>query len=486
MKYEVVIGLEIHAELSTQSKAFCGCSTKFGAAPNTQCCPVCIGMPGALPVINKRALEYTVKAGLALNCSIARYTKMDRKNYFYPDLPRACQISQYDVPVCQNGYLDIAVNGSTRRIGINRIHLEEDAGKLLHDQYADSTLVDLNRSGVPLIEIVTEPDLRSAEEAKAFLETLRSILRYIDVSDCKMEEGSLRCDVNISVRPEGQKEFGVRTEMKNLNSFRAVYRAIEYEANRQITILEEGGTVLRETRRWDDGVGKSFSMRAKEHAQDYRYFPEPDLPAIEIDDRWVEEIRKQIPELPAQKQRRYVEEYGLPEYDAGILTSSRDLADYFESCVKLYENPKAISNWLMGDFLRLVNEKNMEISSVPVTAESLVKLLKLVDSKVISGPIAKTVFEEMFNTGKDPEAIVEEKGLKQISDRDELVNVIKKVLAENPKSVEDYKKGKKKALGFLVGQTMKATKGKANPSSSMRYCWRNWKGEGGQLAAFYF
>ncbi len=463
MKYEVVIGLEIHAELSTQSKAFCGCSTKFGAAPNTQCCPVCIGMPGVLPVINKKALEYTIKAGLALNCSIARYTKMDRKNYFYPDLPRACQISQYDVPVCQNGYLDIVVNGTTRRIGINRIHLEEDAGKLLHDQYADSTLVDLNRSGVPLIEIVTEPDLRSAEEAKVFLEDLRSILRYIDVSDCKMEEGSLRCDVNISVRPEGQKEFGVRTEMKNLNSFRAVYRAIEYEANRQIAILEEGGTVLRETRRWDDGVGKSFSMRAKEHAQDYRYFPEPDLPPIEIDGQWVEEIRKQIPELPAQKQRRYVEEYGLPEYDAGILTSSRDLANYFERCVKLYENPKVISNWLMGDFLRLVNEKNMEISNVPVTAESLVKLLKLVDSKVISGPIAKTVFEEMFNTGKDPEAIVEEKGLKQISDRDELVSVIKKVLAENPKSVEDYKNGKKKALGFLVGQTMKATKGKANP-----------------------
>lgn len=463
MKYEVVIGLEVHAELSTQSKAFCGCSTKFGAAPNTQCCPVCIGMPGVLPVINKKALEYTIKAGLALNCRIARYTKMDRKNYFYPDLPRACQISQYDVPVCQNGYLDIVVNGQTRRIGINRIHLEEDAGKLLHDQYADSTLVDLNRSGVPLIEIVTEPDLRSAEEAKVFLETLRSILRYIDVSDCKMEEGSLRCDVNISVRPEGQKEFGVRTEMKNLNSFRAVYRAIEYEANRQISILEEGGTVLRETRRWDDSAGKSFSMRAKEHAQDYRYFPEPDLPPIEIDDEWVEEIRKQIPELPAQKQRRYVEEFGLPEYDAGILTSSRDLADYFESCVKLYENPKTISNWLMGDFLRLVNEKNIEISDVPVTPENLVKLFKLIDSKVISGPIAKTVFEEMFDTGKDPEAIVEEKGLKQITDRDELVKVIKKVLAENPKSVEDYKNGKKKALGFLVGQTMKATKGKANP-----------------------
>ncbi|MFO7153713.1 MAG: Asp-tRNA(Asn)/Glu-tRNA(Gln) amidotransferase subunit GatB [Caldicoprobacter oshimai] len=463
MKYEVVIGLEVHAELSTQSKAFCGCSTKFGAAPNTQCCPVCIGMPGVLPVINKKALEYTIKAGLALNCRIARYTKMDRKNYFYPDLPRACQISQYDVPVCQNGYLDIVVNGQTRRIGINRIHLEEDAGKLLHDQYADSTLVDLNRSGVPLIEIVTEPDLRSAEEAKVFLETLRSILRYIDVSDCKMEEGSLRCDVNISVRPEGQKEFGVRTEMKNLNSFRAVYRAIEYEANRQISILEEGGTVLRETRRWDDSAGKSFSMRAKEHAQDYRYFPEPDLPPIEIDDEWVEEIRKQIPELPAQKQRRYVEEFGLPEYDAGILTSSRDLADYFERCVKLYENPKTISNWLMGDFLRLVNEKNIEISDVPVTPENLVKLFKLIDSKVISGPIAKTVFEEMFDTGKDPEAIVEEKGLKQITDRDELVKVIKKVLAENPKSVEDYKNGKKKALGFLVGQTMKATKGKANP-----------------------
>jgi len=463
MKYEVVIGLEIHAELSTQSKAFCGCSTKFGAAPNTQCCPICIGMPGVLPVINKKALEYTIKAGLALNCSIARYTKMDRKNYFYPDLPRACQISQYDMPVCQNGYLDIVVNGSTRRIGINRIHLEEDAGKLLHDQYADSTLVDLNRSGVPLIEIVTEPDLRSAEEAKVFLETLRTILRYIDVSDCKMEEGSLRCDVNISVRPEGQKEFGVRTEMKNLNSFRAVYRAIEYEANRQIAIMEEGGTVLRETRRWDEGAGKSFSMRAKEHAQDYRYFPEPDLPPIEIDDEWVEEIRRQIPELPDQKRRRYVEEYGLPEYDAGILTSSKDLADYFENCVKLYENPKAISNWLMGDFLRLVNEKNIEISDVPVTAENLVKLLKLIDSKVISGPIAKTVFEEMFNTGKDPEAIVEEKGLKQITDRDELVKVIKRVLEENPKSVEDYKKGKKKALGFLVGQTMKATRGKANP-----------------------
>ncbi|MFS8501332.1 MAG: Asp-tRNA(Asn)/Glu-tRNA(Gln) amidotransferase subunit GatB [Caldicoprobacter sp.] len=463
MKYEVVIGLEIHAELSTQSKAFCGCSTKFGAAPNTQCCPICIGMPGVLPLINKKALEYTIKAGLALNCSIARYTKMDRKNYFYPDLPRACQISQYDMPVCQNGYLDIVVNGSTRRIGINRIHLEEDAGKLLHDQYADSTLVDLNRSGVPLIEIVTEPDLRSAEEAKVFLETLRTILRYIDVSDCKMEEGSLRCDVNISVRPEGQKEFGVRTEMKNLNSFRAVYRAIEYEANRQIAIMEEGGTVLRETRRWDEGAGKSFSMRAKEHAQDYRYFPEPDLPPIEIDDEWVEEIRRQIPELPDQKRRRYVEEYGLPEYDAGILTSSKDLADYFENCVKLYENPKAISNWLMGDFLRLVNEKNIEISDVPVTAENLVKLLKLIDSKVISGPIAKTVFEEMFNTGKDPEAIVEEKGLKQITDRDELVKVIKRVLEENPKSVEDYKKGKKKALGFLVGQTMKATRGKANP-----------------------
>lgn len=463
MKYEVVIGLEIHAELSTQSKAFCGCSTKFGAAPNTQCCPICIGMPGVLPLINKKALEYTIKAGLALNCSIARYTKMDRKNYFYPDLPRACQISQYDMPVCQNGYLDIVVNGSTRRIGINRIHLEEDAGKLLHDQYADSTLVDLNRSGVPLIEIVTEPDLRSAEEAKVFLETLRTILRYIDVSDCKMEEGSLRCDVNISVRPEGQKEFGVRTEMKNLNSFRAVYRAIEYEANRQIAIMEEGGTVLRETRRWDEGAGKSFSMRAKEHAQDYRYFPEPDLPPIEIDDEWVEEIRRQIPELPDQKRRRYVEEYGLPEYDAGILTSSKDLADYFENCVKLYENPKAISNWLMGDFLRLVNEKNIEISDVPVTAENLVKLLKLIDSKVISGPIAKIVFEEMFNTGKDPEAIVEEKGLKQITDRDELVKVIKRVLEENPKSVEDYKKGKKKALGFLVGQTMKATRGKANP-----------------------
>lgn len=361
------------------------------------------------------------------------------------------------------GYLDIVADEKAKRIGINRIHLEEDAGKLLHDPYMDHTLVDLNRSGVPLIEIVTEPDLRSAEEAKVFLENLRTILQYIDVSDCKMQEGSLRCDVNVSVRPEGQEEFGERTEMKNLNSFRAVYRAIEYEASRQISILEEGGKILRETRRWDDGLGRSFAMRTKEQAQDYRYFPEPDLPPVEIDDEWVEMIRKDIPELPAQKQKRFVEEFGLPEYDAEILTTSIDLARFFEKCVEIYQNPKTVSNWLMGDFLRLVNERNIEISDVPVSPENLASLLRLIDSNVISGSIAKTVFEDMFDTGRDPETIVEQKGLKQISDKDELVQIIRKVIEDNPKSVEDYKKGKKKAMGFLVGQTMKATKGRANP-----------------------
>jgi aspartyl-tRNA(Asn)/glutamyl-tRNA(Gln) amidotransferase subunit B len=367
------------------------------------------------------------------------------------------------MPVCQKGYLDIVADEKAKRIGINRIHLEEDAGKLLHDPYMDHTLVDLNRSGVPLIEIVTEPDLRSAEEAKVFLENLRTILQYIDVSDCKMQEGSLRCDVNVSVRPEGQEEFGERTEMKNLNSFRAVYRAIEYEASRQISILEEGGKILRETRRWDDGLGRSFAMRTKEQAQDYRYFPEPDLPPVEIDDEWVEMIRKDIPELPAQKQKRFVEEFGLPEYDAEILTTSIDLARFFEKCVEIYQNPKTVSNWLMGDFLRLVNERNIEISDVPVSPENLASLLRLIDSNVISGSIAKTVFEDMFDTGRDPETIVEQKGLKQISDKDELVQIIRKVIEDNPKSVEDYKKGKKKAMGFLVGQTMKATKGRANP-----------------------
>ncbi len=463
MKYEVIVGLEVHAELSTKSKAFCGCSTMFGAQPNTQCCPICMSMPGTLPILNKKALEYTIKAGLALNCNIAEHSKMDRKNYFYPDLPRAYQISQHDMPVCSTGFLDIDMDGEKRRIGINRIHLEEDAGKLLHDQYIAHTLVDYNRSGVPLIEIVTEPDLRSAEEARVFLENLKTILQYIEVSDCKMQEGSLRCDVNVSVRPKGQKELGIRTEMKNLNSFRATYRAIEYEAERQIQVLEQGGTIEQQTRRWDDGLGKSFSMRTKEEAQDYRYFPEPDLVPMEIDREWVEDIKRQIPELPAQKQQRYIEEFGLPEYDASILTGSKELASFFEGCVKLYENPKNLSNWLMGDFLRLIKEQDVEIQEVPITPKALVKLLCLIDSNVISGTIAKTVFEEMFVTGKDPESIVEEKGLKQISDKDELVKIIQKVLAENPKSVEDYKGGKKKAMGYLVGQTMRATKGKANP-----------------------
>jgi len=468
MEYETIIGLEVHVELSTKTKLFCGCTTAFGGESNTQCCPVCVGMPGTLPVVNKKAVEYAIKAGLALNCTISERSKMDRKNYFYPDLPKAYQISQYDYPLCRDGYLDIEINGKHKRIRINRIHLEEDAGKLIHDQRESESLIDYNRCGIPLIEIVTEPDMRSPEEAVAFFEALASVLKYIGVSDCKMEEGSLRCDVNLSVRPVGQKDLGKRTEMKNLNSFRAAYRAMVYESKRQEEILERGGTIIQETRRWDDRQGESFPMRTKEEVQDYRYFPEPDLIPIIIDKDWIQEIKKQIPELPNQKKQRFIEEYRIPEYDAGVLTASQTMADFFEDCVKLYNNPKIVSNWIMGDFSRLLKENHLEIGECLLSPQHLAKMLKLIDDGFISNSAGKIVIEEMFKTGEDPEKIVEEKGLKQISSTEELISIVRSVMRNNLQSVLEYKKGKEKVRGFLVGQIMKATQGKANPQMANR------------------
>lgn len=463
MEYEVVIGLEVHAELSTKSKICCSCPTKFGGDVNTHICPVCIGMPGTLPVLNKKAVEYVIKAGLATNCSISKYSKMDRKNYFYPDLPKAYQISQYDLPLCYNGYIDIDADGREKRIGITRIHIEEDAGKLMHDESGTASFIDYNRSGVPLIEIVSEPDMRSAEEAKAFLENLKAILEYINVSDCKMQEGSLRADVNLSVRKKGENKLGTRTEMKNLSSFRAVVRAIEYEAARQIEEIKAGRSVLQETRRWDEGKNMSFSMRSKEEAQDYRYFPDPDLVPVVVDEKWKEEIKNSLPELPSERKKRYINDFLLPEYDASILTGSKVLADFFEETAVKSNNAKAASNWIMGEVLRVLNEKQMEIEEMPFSPEYLAELIILIDKGVISGTIAKTVFEEMFEGGKNPEAIVEEKGLKVISGREEILNIVSEVLNKNVKSVEDYKNGKKKAFGFLVGQVMKETGGKADP-----------------------
>jgi aspartyl-tRNA(Asn)/glutamyl-tRNA(Gln) amidotransferase subunit B len=463
MRYQTVIGLEIHVELSTLSKLFCGCTVSFGGDPNTQCCPVCVGMPGVLPVLNKKAVEYCIKAGLALNCDIAEFSKMDRKNYFYPDLPKAYQTSQFNMPVCLNGHLDIQMGNESKRIGITRIHLEEDAGKLMHDRSGFGTLIDYNRGGVPLIEIVTEPDLRSAEEASIFLESLKSILEYIEVSDCKMQEGSLRCDVNISLRPEGQISFGKRVEIKNMNSFRSAYQAMEYEEIRQKSLLEKGIEVKQETRRWDEAEGKTFSMRSKEEAHDYKYFPEPDLVPVIVDRAWLEAVKSEIPELPSQKKKRYIEDCGLSSYDADVLTSSRHLADLFDKTLLEYPNAKIVANWLMGDYLRLLKDKRISIESALVLPSALSDLLNLIDKGVISGTIAKTVFEEMFDSGKSPEAIIENKGLKQISDAVEIEQVVDMVISQNTKSVEDFKEGKTKALGFLVGQAMRATRGKANP-----------------------
>lgn len=465
--YEVVIGLEVHTELKTQTKIFCSCSTAFGAQPNTQTCPVCAGFPGVLPVLNQKVVELAIRAGLALNCNIPAMCKFDRKNYFYPDLPKAYQISQFDLPICTQGFLDIDVQGQKKRVGITRAHMEEDAGKLVHQGDITSTpfsLVDLNRSGVPLLEIVSEPDLRSASEARAYLEKLRSMLLFAGISDCKMQEGSLRCDANVSVRPVGQPEFGTRTEIKNLNSFRALERAIEYEARRQIEAVEDGEPIVQETRTWDEEKQMTRSMRSKEEAHDYRYFPEPDLPPLFIGREWVDEIRASMPEMPEQAQKRLAEVYGLPEYDAGLLTLTPESLAFFDRCVQQYPDAKIISNWMMGDFSRLLNQHNQEIGESRLTPEHLVQMLQAVDQGTISGKMAKTVFEEMFVSGQSPQAVIKDKGLVQISDAATLAPLIEEIVKGNPKVVEDYKSGKGKASGFFIGQIMKATKGQANPA----------------------
>lgn len=461
--YDIVIGLEVHSELSTKTKIFCSCPTEFGGEPNTHCCPVCMAMPGALPVLNKKVVEYAIKAGIATNCTIAKESKNDRKNYFYPDLPKSYQISQFDMPLCTNGFVEIETENGPKKIRLVRIHIEEDAGKLNHDEYGRGSLVDLNRAGVPLIEIVSEPDISSASEAEAYLKKLKSILEYIEVSDCKMQEGSLRADVNVSVKKKGTDELGTRTEMKNMNSFRSIVRAIEYESERQIEVLENGGIITQETLRWDDVSGKTFSMRDKEDAQDYRYFPEPDLAMIRISDEYVQKISKTLPEMPEKRKARYIEELGLPEYDANILTSSKYLSDLFERANNVCNNPKAVSNWIMSDIIKILNEEGIEADKLPFSAEQLGKLINLIDKRTISTSIAKTVLEEMTVNPKDPEEIIKEKGLIQISDEGAIKEIVLKILEENPQSIADYKAGRDRALGFLVGQAMKQTKGKANP-----------------------
>jgi aspartyl-tRNA(Asn)/glutamyl-tRNA(Gln) amidotransferase subunit B len=463
MKYEIVIGLEVHAELSTRSKIFCSCKNEFGSDQNTNVCPVCLSMPGTLPVLNHKVVEYGVKAGMALGCKIPNFSKMDRKNYTYPDLSKAYQISQFEFPLCKRGDVAITVDGDVRNIGITRIHIEEDAGKLVHG--TGYSQVDYNRGGVPLVEIVTEPDMRSADEVKVFLETVKANLEFIGVSDCKMQEGSLRCDVNVSVRPFGQKEYGTRTEMKNMNSFSAIYRAIDYETKRQIELIEDGGAVVQETLRWDDALGKTFSMRDKEEAHDYRYFPDPDLVPIFLTDEEIDAIRKTLPELPGAKKARYMEDFGLSDYDASILTSSKYIASFFEDCAAVGSNPKAVCNYIMGDMLRLLNEAGMEPCDNPVSPADLCDLLKLVDGGTVNSSVGKQVFEEMFKTGKKPAAIVNEKGLKQIDDADAIQKLVEQFVRDNPKPAEDYRSGNKKAMTFFVGQVMKATGGKANPKT---------------------
>lgn len=463
-KYETVIGLEVHVELRTHSKIFCGCSTEFGAPPNTHTCPICLGHPGVLPVLNKQAVEYAIKAAMAINCEIADVSKFDRKNYFYPDSPKAYQISQFDQPIGQNGWIDIEVDGKTKRIGITRLHLEEDAGKLTHIDGGYASLVDFNRVGTPLVEIVSEPDISSPEEARAYLEKLRAIMQYCEVSDVKMEEGSMRCDANISIRPYEQKELGTRAELKNMNSFRGVLKGLEYEEYRQAEILDDGGVVVQETRRWDESQGKTLSMRGKEEAHDYRYFPDPDLVKVYIDEEWKNRIRKTIPELPDARKERYTSEYGLPSYDAEVITSSKPLADLFEDSLKYTKDAKTVSNWMMGELLGYLNSSNLELSEVKLTGQGLGEMIGLIEKGTISTKIAKTVFKEMLESGKLPQQIVEEKGLVQISDEGAIKAIVEQVVAANPQSVEDYKAGKQKAIGFLVGQVMKESRGKANPA----------------------
>ena len=462
MEWEIVMGLEVHTELATKTKIFCGCSTAFGSEPNTHVCEICSGMPGTLPLLNERVVEFAVRTGLATNCKITQKTKFDRKNYFYPDLPKAYQISQLYLPICRNGYIEVkGENGEPKKIGIHEIHMEEDAGKLIHDEFEDCTLVDYNRCGVPLLEIVSEPDFRSADEVVEYLEKLRAILQFTGVSDCKMQEGSLRADVNLSVRPKGQKEFGTRTEMKNLNSFHAIARAIAYESRRQIDLLEDGEAVVQETRRWDDNKGYSYAMRSKEDAQDYKYFPEPDLPPIEISDARIEEIRESMPELPEQKKQRYREELGLPEYDTEILTGNLAFVTLFEETVKLCDSPKDVANWIMGEVMKLLNDTGTLPEDMTLAPEKLAVVIQMVKSGKINRGTGKTVLEKVFTDGVDPESYVKENNLAQITDLSAIRPVLEEVIAANEKSVSEYKAGKTQAMGYIMGQAMRALKGKA-------------------------
>lgn len=472
IEYEPVIGMEVHVELLTESKMFCGCKVAFGGEPNTRCCPVCIGLPGSLPVMNERAVNFVARTALALNCKISEHSIFHRKNYFYPDLPKGYQISQYgETPIGVGGYVEINVNGKTKRIGIKRVHLEEDTGKLFHVE-GDKSQIDYNRSGVPLMEIVTEHDpakgfdqINSAEEAREYLVRLRSIVIYLGVSDGKMEEGSMRCEPNISIRPKGSNTFGTRTEIKNLNSFRAVYNGVKYEVERQAKLLNRGGKVVHETRRWDDANNKTATMRSKELEQEYRYFPEPDLVPLQFDPAWIEEQRNLLPELPQQKKRRFVEQFGIPEADAEVLTESKVLAAFYERAVENYHDPKVVANWVMGDFLRMLNAAGLEADQSKIAPDHIVEMLKLIDNKTISGKIAKTVFADMFETGKHPEEIVKDKGLVQITDESAIEAAVDQVLKDNPAEVEKYRAGKQELMGFFVGQVMRATRGKANPGT---------------------
>ena len=462
-QYETVIGLEVHVELATKTKIFCGCSTAFGGAPNTHTCPVCTGMPGSLPVLNRQVVEYALAVGLAPNCGINQYCKFDRKNYFYPDNPQNYQISQLYLPICHDGWVEIEGTFGKKKVGIHEIHMEEDAGKLIHDEWDDCSLVDYNRSGVPLIEIVSEPDMRSADEVIAYLEKLRLIIQYLGASDGKLQEGSMRADVNLSVREMGAPEFGTRTEMKNLNSFKAIARAIEWERKRQIELLEEGKRVIQETRRWDDNKEASYAMRSKEDAHDYRYFPDPDLTPVVISDEWLDEVRKRQPELRTEKLLRYEQEFQIPRYDAEILTGSKPMADLFEATTAICKKPKEVSNWLMVEAMRLLKEQEMDPEEIKFSPENLAKLIQLVDNGTINRTVAKNVFEEIFTSDIDPEVYVEEKGLKVVNDEGALRKTVEDIVAANPQSVEDYHNGKQKAMGFLVGQTMRAMGGKADP-----------------------
>ncbi|WP_124065659.1 Asp-tRNA(Asn)/Glu-tRNA(Gln) amidotransferase subunit GatB [Clostridium sp. E02] len=467
-QYETVIGLEVHVELATNTKIFCSCSTEFGGAPNTHTCPVCTGMPGSLPVLNKQVVEYALTVGLAANCEINQSCKFDRKNYFYPDNPQNYQISQLYLPICHDGYVEIDVASGKKKIRIHEIHMEEDAGKLIHDEWEDCSLVDFNRSGVPLIEIVSEPDMRSAEEVITYLEKLRLMIQYLGASDCKLQEGSMRADVNLSVCEVGAEEFGTRTEMKNLNSFKAIARAIEGERKRQIELIEEGKQIVQETRRWDDNKEASHAMRSKEDAKDYRYFPDPDLPPVEISDEWIKRIRENQPELKTEKMTRYQQEYHLSAYDADIITGSKHMADVFEAVTEICKRPKEAANWLMVEAMRLLKEHEMEPEKMTFSPENLAKLIDLVDNGTINRTVGKEVFEQIFAEDVDPEQYVEEKGLKVVSDEGELRGVIEEIIAANPQSVSDYHSGKEKAMGFLVGQTMRKMKGKADPGAVNR------------------